>query len=152
VRTSLREPLTRVGVVLAAALGLTMLSAGCGGGGHHTTVEETLQNALNHLSPQQRSAFPIGAGPPRVKKNSCKKIGKPLPPPKQPILGAPPPRAYPDHLAFWSCVVRFAHVPFHLRVALRADGKIAWAVLMPRQVLRPATATVYQGGPKQPKP
>jgi hypothetical protein len=127
----------------------TMVLAGCGGGDHRTTVEATLQNSLNHLDPAMRGAFPVGAGPPRVKENSCTKI--PAVRPGGAVLIRPAPRL-PKHLAFWSCVVRFAHVPFHLRVALRDNGTIFWASLVPRHVLRPRTATVYEGGPKQPKP
>jgi hypothetical protein len=66
----------------------------------------------------------VGAGPPRVKGNSCKKIGKPA---------RLPGFVRPAHLAFWSCVVRFAHPPFHVRVALKDNGQIAWAMLVPRQ-------------------
>jgi hypothetical protein len=76
------------------------------------------------------------------------KIGKPARLPRVLVRPGRP----PEHLAFWSCVVRFAHTPFHVRVAMKDNGKIAWAMLMPRQVLRPGTATTYQGGPKQPKP
>lgn len=147
-------------VLLPAALALTaiLLVAGCGGGDHSAKVEDTLQSSLNNLDPELRQAFPIGAGPPRVKANSCRKIEEPAPPPgRRPPLPArlrevlvPPARRLPKHLAFWSCVVRFAHTPFHLRVALEDNGKIFSAMLMPRQVLRPGTATVYQGGPKQP--
>lgn len=66
----------------------------------------------------------VGAGPPRVKGNSCKKIGKPA---------RLPGFVRSAHLAFWSCVVRFAHPPFHVRVALKDNGQIAWAMLVPRQ-------------------
>jgi hypothetical protein len=145
-----------------AALALiAVLLAGCGGGGDRAKVEDTIQNALNNLDPAQRTAFPIGAGPPRVKQDSCKSTQKPpvrinLPAqihvhgprlPKGLVLPRPP-----KHLAYWSCVVRFAHTPFHVRVALEDNGTIFWAMLLPRQVLRPGTATTYQGGPEQPKP
>jgi hypothetical protein len=151
------QPL-RVGLVfLFAALALAaMLLAGCGGGGHRPKIEDTLQNSLNNLDPVVRMALPVGAGPPRVKENSCKRTA---PPPRRPILPGRPilparlPRGFvrppppPKHLAYWSCVVSFAHIPFHLRVALEDNGKIYLAMLMPRQVLRPGTATVYEGGP-----
>ena len=131
-----------------AALALTaMVLAGCGGDDHRGTVEDTLQDSLNHLDPAMRGAFPVGAGPPRVEPNSCKRIPAVLP--RGAVLIRPAPRI-PKHLAFWSCVVRFAHIPFHLRVALKDNGEIFWAELMPRHVLRPGTATTYQGGPKGP--
>ena len=152
-----KRPL-RVGLVfLSAALALAaMLLTGCGGSGHRAKVEDTLQNSLNNLDPVVRMALPVGAGPPRVKENSCKRTA---PPPRRPILPGRPilparlPRGFvrpprpPKHLAYWSCVVSFAHIPFHLRVALKDNGEIFWAMLMPRQVLRPGTATVYEGGP-----
>jgi hypothetical protein len=144
---------------LPAALALTaMLLAACGGGHHGAQVEDTIQNSLNHLDPTLRAFFPVGAGPPRVKANSCKKITQPTPPPGRLTLPPRPSREFdrpprpPKHLAWWSCVVRLAHTPFDLRVALEDNGTIFWAGLMSRQALRPGTATVYQGGPKQPKP
>jgi len=155
-----RRPLRVRLVFLALASTLIgLLFAGCAGGGTTPAkVEDTIQNSLNHLDPTLRAFFPVGAGPPRVKANSCKKIAQPTPPPGRLILpghpsreSVPPPRP-PKHLAWWSCVVRLAHTPFPLRVALEDNGKIYWAELLPRQVLRPGTATVYQGGPKQPQP
>jgi hypothetical protein len=143
--------------VALAFLAVAVLLAGCcgGGGDDRAKVEDTLQNSLNHLDPVVRAALLVGAGPPRVKGNSCKRTA---PPPRRPILPARLPKGFvrpprpPKHLAYWSCVVSFARTPFHLRVALKDNGKIFWAMLMPRQVLRPGTATVYEGGPKQPKP
>jgi hypothetical protein len=110
----------------ALALVALMLSA-CGGGDRSAKVEDTLRQYLNTVPRAAPGDFPVGAGPPHVKENSCRKLRKP---------------------AVWSCVVRFAHTPFHVRFALNDNGKVAWARLMPRHVLRPGTATVYQGGPK----
>jgi hypothetical protein len=94
--------------------------------------------------------FPVGAGPPRVKKNSCKEIPK-RDLPENGLVVAPQGRR-PPHQASWSCVVRFAHTPFHVLVALKDNGDVAAAAPLPRKVLRPGTATVYQGGPKKPQP
>jgi hypothetical protein len=88
----LERPL-RVGLVLLpAALALTaMVLTACGGGGPDdgAKVEASLQHYLSTLDPdlstldpqqslgQTRPAvgvFPIGAGPPRVRGNSCKMI------------------------------------------------------------------------------
>jgi hypothetical protein len=116
---------------VALALIALMLSA-CGGSRSSSAkAEDTLRLYLNTVPRAHPGGFPAGAGPPHVKENSCRKIGEP---------------------ALWSCVVRFAHTPFHVRFALKDNGKVAWARLMPRHVLRPGTATVYQGGPKQSKP
>jgi hypothetical protein len=74
----------------------------------------------------QQDLNTVGAGPPQLKGNSCKKIGKPA---------RLPGFIRPAHLTFWSCVVRFAHTPLHVRVALKDNGQIAWAMLAPRQSL-----------------
>ena len=68
----------------AAALALTaMLVAGCSGGGDprtkvvagdpHAKVEASLRHYFSTLHPED-SSFPTGAGPPRVKDNSCVKL------------------------------------------------------------------------------
>jgi hypothetical protein len=60
-----------------AALALiAALLGGCGGDGDRAKVEDTIHDALNNLDPAQRTAFPVGAGPPRVKKDSCKSTPK----------------------------------------------------------------------------
>lgn len=68
----------------------------------------------------QRDLNTVGAGPPRVQGNSCKKGGKPARLPRF---------VRPAHLVFWSCVVRFAHTPFHVRLALKDNGQIAGAMV-----------------------
>ena len=125
-----------------AALALTaMLLSACGGGGDDPAkVADKVQHYLDGSRPNTPGGFPVGAGPPHVKKKGCKKIAK----------GQARPARRP--LASWSCVVTFAHVPFRVFVALKNNGDVAWAMPVARQTLRPGTATVYQGGPKQPKP
>jgi hypothetical protein len=127
-----------------AALALAaMLLAACGGGGDNPTkVAAKLQGYMDTLRPVP-SGFPLGAGPPHVKKKGCKKIS-------QAQARQVRPRRRP--LASWSCVVTFAHVPFRVLVALKDSGEVAWVKPLSRQALSPGTATVYQGGPKQPKP
>lgn len=133
---------------LPAALALTaMLLAACGGGDDRAKVEASLRHYLSTRDPQQ-TLFPLGAGPPRVTENSCKKA------PKFPVPFMRPPKK----LAFWECVVtagKTLTVP--TIVVLRGSGNIYWVTT--GQSLEgaattppPSPPTVYQGGPEQPKP
>jgi hypothetical protein len=80
---------------------VAVLLAGCGGGGDdRATVEAGLRHYLSSIDTQAclgsrfcgQGAFPVGAGVPRVRENSCKKI----------------------HIGSWSCVVSFGRtaLPF----------------------------------------
>ena len=70
-------------VFLSAALALAaMLLTGCGGRDDRAKVEASLQHYLSTPYPQaclnsrfcqEESVFPLGAGAPQVKENSCKK-------------------------------------------------------------------------------
>ena len=113
---SLRRP-------VALALTALLLSA-CGGGDDPAKIAAELQHYLDTSRPLP-GGFPVGAGPPHVKKKGCKKI--------------PTGQARPSRrpLASWSCVVTFAHVPFRVLVALKDSGEVAWAMPIRRQVLRP---------------
>ena len=126
-------------VLLLAALALTaMLLTGCGGGDDRPRVEASLRHYLSTLDPQaclesrfcEQGVFPLGAGAPQVRKNSCKKI-----------------RTGSDGLSGWSCVVTFGHgkVAQLVSVAVKDSGKVYGAVPVSRQALPPAT--VYEGGP-----
>ena len=78
-----KRPL-RVGLVfLPAALALAaLLLTGCAGSDDRAKVEASLQHYLRTPYPQgcldsrfcQEGVFPVGAGAPQVKENSCKKI------------------------------------------------------------------------------
>jgi hypothetical protein len=157
----LERPL-RVGLVLLpAALALTaMVLTACGGGGPDdgAKVEASLQHYLSTLDPdlstldpqqslgQTRPAvgvFPIGAGPPRVRGNSCKMIhtGKVRPA----RTGKVRPARLPEWLSGWSCVVRFGKTALPVAVAVKGSGEVYWAAPVSRQALPPAT--VYEGGP-----
>jgi len=144
----LERPL-RVGLVLLpAALVLTaMVLTACGGGGADdgAKVEASLQHYLSTLDPEQSlgpqtrpavGVFPIGAGPPRVRENSCKKD----------LIHTGAARL-PEGLSGWSCVVTFAHgkVAQAVSVAVKGSGDVYRAVPVSRQALPPAT--VYEGGP-----
>jgi hypothetical protein len=110
-------------VFLAVASAVTaVLLAGCGGGDESAKVEANLRHYLSTLDPRP-SGFPVGAA--RVKENGCKKI------PKGQAVPARRPRAS------WSCVVRFAHTPFRVLVALKDSGEVAWVVPLPRHALQP---------------
>jgi hypothetical protein len=151
----LERPL-RVGLVLlSAALALiAMVLTACGGGGADdgAKVEASLQHYLSTLNPEQSlgpqtrpavGVFPIGAGPPRVRENSCKKIhtGK-----LRPVrTGKVPPARLPEGLSGWSCVVRFGKTALPVAVAVKGSGEVYWAAPVSRQALPPAT--VYEGGP-----
>jgi len=126
-------------VLLLAALALTaMLLTGCGGGDDRPRVEASLRHYLSTLDPQaclesrfcEQGVFPLGAGAPQVRKNSCKKI-----------------RTGSDGLSGWSCVVTFAHgkVAQPVSVAVKGSCEVYGAVPVSRQALPPAT--VYEGGP-----
>ena len=117
-----KRPL-RVGLVfLSAALTLAaLLLTGCAGSDDRAKVEASLQHYLRTPYPQgcldsrfcQEGVFPIGAGAPQVKENSCKKIhtGPALLPEKpRPALlpeGHPHPASLPEGLSGWSCVITF---------------------------------------------
>ena len=126
-------------VLLLVGLALTgMLLTGCGGGDDRPRVEASLRHYLSTLDPQacmesrfcEHGVFPLGAGAPQVRKNSCKKI-----------------RTGSDGLSGWSCVVTFAHgkVAQPVSVAVKGSGEVYGAVPVSRQALPPAT--VYEGGP-----
>lgn len=142
-RRAVRCPSSSGTSYASAGLSLTVvLFAACGGSGDASAkVAANLQHYLNASAPRQLrpGGFPVGAGPPRVKENGCRRI---------PRAQARPRRSAQS----WSCVVTFAHVPFRVLVAVNGADQIASVSLVPRHVLRPGTATVYQGGPKAPKP
>ena len=158
-----KRPL-RVGLVfLSAALALAaLLLTGCAGSDDRAKVEASLQHYLRTPYPQgcldsrfcQEGVFPIGAGAPQVKENSCKKIhtGPALLPegPRPALLpeGHPHPASLPEGLSGWSCVITFRPGKTALPVAVAAkdNGEVSWAAPTSRQKPLPP-ATVYEGGP-----
>ncbi len=126
-------------VLLLAALALTAVLAACGGGGSddRAKVEASLRDYLSTLDPQaclnsrfcRQGLFPLGAGAPRVRENSCKKIG-----------------TFPEGLSAWSCVVTFANGKSALpvAVAVKGSGEVSSAGPVGGPALPPAT--VYEGG------
>ena len=150
-----KRPL-RVGLVfLPAALALTaMLLTACGGGDERTKVEASLRHYLSTLDPQAcltggfcpQGVFPLGAGVPRVRENSCKKIHTgPLRPARFPKGEVRPPRL-PERLSGWSCVVTFARTALPVAVAVTGSGEVYMANPVSQAAPLPP-ATVYEGGP-----
>jgi hypothetical protein len=123
-------------VLLALTFSAVVLTA-CGGGADRTKVETSLQHYLNTLDPEaclnsrfcQQGLFPLGAGVPQVRENSCKKI-----------------RTGPEAVSGWSCVITFPPGKTALPVAVAVKGgKVYGAAPVSRQAVPPAT--VYEGGP-----
>ena len=138
--------LLRVGLVfLSAALALAMLLTGCGGSDDRAKVEASLRHYLIHpracinyrFCPE--GAFPVGAGAPQVRENSCKKIH---------TRAARLPEGLSEGLSGWSCVITFPPGKTALPVAVAAkdNGEVSWAAPTSRQKPLPP-ATVYEGGP-----
>ena len=142
-------------VMVARILVLTaMLLAGCGdrGGDDREKVEASLQHYLSTLDPKacleisrvcRQGAFPVGAGTPRVRENSCKKLQIRKVRPAR--TGEVRPPRLPEGLTSWSCVVRFGKTPLPVAVAVKRSGEVYFATPVSQQVLPPAT--VYEGSP-----
>src|SRR5204862_7956730 len=115
-----------------------MLLTGCAGADDRPRVEASLRHYLSTLDPQacmesrfcEHGVFPLGAGAPQVRKNSCKKI-----------------RTGSDGLSGWSCVVTFAHgkVPQPVFGAVKGSGEVYGAVPVSSQAF--LSPTLYAGGP-----
>jgi hypothetical protein len=143
----------RVGFVfLSAALGLAaMLLTGCGGSDDRAKIEASLRDYLSTPYPQEclnsgfcpQGAFPVGAGAPQVKENSCKKIHTGL----ARVPEGPRPAWLSEGLPGWSCVITFppGKTALPVAVAVKDNGEVFWAAPTSRQTLPPAT--VYEGGP-----
>jgi hypothetical protein len=114
-------------VMVAGILALAaVLSAGCGGGGgDHAKVEASLHRYLVSLVPGD-APFPVGAGTPRVRENSCKdrhvKIEKALAWP-----GVQGRFRQPLGLALWQCVVKFGTLATPVLVAVDDSTEVVAA-------------------------
>jgi hypothetical protein len=127
-------------VFLSAALALAAtLLTGCDGSDDRAKVEASLRHYLSTLDPQaclnsrfcQQGVFPLGAGAPQVRENSCKKI-----------------RTGPEGLSAWSCVITFppGKTAMPVAVGVKGSGVVTWAAPVSQQAPLPP-ATVYEGGP-----
>ena len=126
-------------MLAAMALTATLLTGCRASGDDRAKVEASLQRYLTTLPDPQaclgarycgQGAFPIGAGPPHVRQNSCKKS-----------------QSAPEGRSAWSCVITFApgKTPLPLAVAVKDNDDVYWAAPVSHQALPPAT--VYEGGP-----
>src|SRR5262249_22061792 len=148
----LERPL-RAGLVssLAALALIAVLLAGCAGADNGVNVEASLRHYLSTLTPEA-GAFPIGAGPPRVKDNGCTdrhvktKRGQAYSFHSATVL-------LPEGLALWSCVVTFRN-SLTLPVAVAVKGSEIVGVFpgASQDAPRQSPPTVSQGGPEQPRP
>jgi hypothetical protein len=102
-----------------------VLLAGCGGGNDRAKVEASLRQYISGFSPDQ-GPFPIGAGPPRVRNNSCTdrhvKVKK-----GQALISRTLTVYLPDGLALWSCVVKFRSLAQPVLVGVKGGTKVVWA-------------------------
>jgi hypothetical protein len=124
---------------------VTLLSAGCGSADSSAKVEASLRQYISGLPPQE-GAFPIDAGPPRVRKNGC----------KDRHVTTKSGRAYHFHsaaaylpagLALWSCVVTFRHtLTLPVAVAVKDSKVVAVFPGASGNAPRQSPPTVYEGG------
>jgi hypothetical protein len=113
-------------VTVAGVLALAaVLLAGCGGGGDdHAKVEASLQHYLDSLVAEE-GAFPIGAGAPRVKDNSCKERHG-----TERFVFATLTRTIKSRegLPLWACVVKFGTYPMPVVAAVDDGTEVVVAI------------------------
>jgi hypothetical protein len=105
-------------VTVAATLALAaVLLAGCGGGADdHGKVEAGMHRYLVSLVPD-RSPFPVGAGTPRVKDNSCK--DRHVKVEKWHMISSPPTSfKMGGRVALWTCVVKVGTLAMRVNVVV----------------------------------
>ena len=125
----LKSPFRVALAVLAVAVPL----AGCGGGGgganDRATIEAGLQHFFSTFNPED-SIFPTGAGPPRVKDNSCEDLHQkfPLLPPGTKLPPGSTKLKNAKKVALWECSVRFTNFTLPVRVALNDSSEVVWAL------------------------
>jgi hypothetical protein len=132
---------------LCVTLALTgVLLAGCGSGEDRAQVEDSLRNYLGAMNPEH-SSFPLGAGVPRVRRNSCKdrhvnvQKGRVL----SDMAGFYRAK-FPEAVALWSCVVTFGNLVQPTTVAVMGNTKVVWAVALPLDAFPASqTARTYAG-------
>jgi hypothetical protein len=120
-------------VTIAATLALTAaLVAGCGGGGDdRAKVEASLRHYLVEPVPDRNrlpiGAFPIGAGAPRVKDNSCK--DRHLKIEKGHVMWSRTVTFWlGKDVALWTCVVKFGTLATPVNVVVNDRSEVVAAV------------------------
>jgi len=125
---------------------IAVVFAGCGGGGATPAkVEASLRHYISGMPPEE-SAFPINAGPPRVRDNGCKNRHATTKSGQFHSFHS----AYvmlPKWLALWSCVVTFRHsLTLPVDVAVKGSDVVAVFPGASKGAPRQSPPTVYQGG------
>jgi hypothetical protein len=137
--------------LLAATGGValvTVLFTGCGSGGvDGAKVETSLRQYISTLTPG--GPFPVGAGPPRVKHDGCKD-GHVTTKKGHVYHFGDTIVQFPAGLKLWSCIVTFrSSLTVPVGVVLKGSKVVA---VTPKASPDTRPTTVYEGGPKQPKP
>jgi len=135
-------------------LALTVMLLSACGGSKDTNVEASLRDYLSTIDPRAclesgfcpEGAFPVGAGVPRVRENSCKKLGTVHTDTVRFPKGQPRPPRPPERLTSWSCVVMFGRTAMPVAVALKDGGEVYMANPVSKAA-PPPPATTYEGGP-----
>jgi hypothetical protein len=140
--------------LVALALAAVLLTS-CGGRGvDGTKVEASLRDYLSTVDPKacldstfcNQGVFPVGAGVPRVREHSCKKVHTGPRRPARFPKGQPRPPRLPEGLTSWSCIVTFGKTGLPVAVAVKRNGDVYMANPVSQAPPLPP-ATVYEGGP-----
>ena len=119
-----------------------------------TKVEASLRDYLSTVDPKacldstfcNQGVFPVGAGVPRVREHSCKKVHTGPRRPARFPKGQPRPPRLPEGLTSWSCIVTFGKTGLPVAVAVKRNGDVYMANPVSQAPPLPP-ATVYEGGP-----
>jgi hypothetical protein len=122
-------------VIVAGTFALSApLFGGCGGADERATVEAKLRHYVVNLDPDAlprgvrglTKPFPIGAGPPRVRKNGCK--DRHVEAKKGQTLSSRTWSGFvPEDLALWSCVIKFGTYAMPVLVGVNDSTEVVLA-------------------------
>ena len=105
---------------------VAVLLAGCGSGSASAKVEAGLRHYIARLTPEQ-GPFPVGAGPPRVRNNSCEdrhvEVKK-----GQGFFSRTAGVYLPQGTALWSCVVDLKSLALPVVVGVKGGTTVVWAI------------------------
>jgi hypothetical protein len=141
-----KRPLGVGFVFLSVALALAaMLLTGCGGSDDRTKVEASLRHYISGMHPEE-GAFPIDAGPPRVRGNGCKDRHVTTNGGLYEFHNAG--MYLPAGLTLWSCVVTFRNsLTLPVDVVVKGSEVVAVFPGASPNAPRQPPATVYEGAP-----